>query len=144
MVKATRFLHRLFKRAFPRMAKGRVANIMGETQGLGQILIQPQCAGNGAANLRHLYAVGEPNPEMIAIGRDKNLRLVPQSAKRDGMNNAIPVALKIASGATHLSVGFAMLPPTTMICATGIAGVHRHFPDSRSISCPASDEKIVA
>jgi hypothetical protein len=78
--------------------------------------------------------VGEPNPEMIPIGGDKNLRLVPQSAKRDGMNNAVPVALKIASGAAHLSVGFAVLPPATMVCATGIAGMLRHFPDSRSIS----------
>lgn len=134
MVKTARFLHRRFKRAFPRMAKGGVADIMGETQGLGQILIQPQRAGNGAANLGHFYAVGEPDPEMISIGCDKNLRLVPQSAKGNGMNNAVPVALKIASGTAHLSIGFAMLPPTTMICATGIAGMHRHFPDSRSIS----------
>jgi hypothetical protein len=134
MVKAAGFLHRLFKRAFPGMTKGRVANIMGETQGLGQIFIQPQCTGNCAANLRHFNAVGEPNAEMIPIGGDKNLRLVAQSAKRDGMNNAIPVALKIASGAAHLGIGFAMLPPTTMVCTAGIAGMLRHFPDSLSIS----------
>ena len=134
MVKAAGFVHRLFKRTFPGMAKGRVADVMGETQGLGQILIQPQRARNGAADLCHFYAVGEANPEMIPIGGDKNLRLVAQSAKGNGMNNAVPVALKIASGAAHLSIGFAMLPPTTMVCATGIAGMLRHFPDSRSIS----------
>jgi hypothetical protein len=39
MVKAAGLLHRLFKRAFPGMAKGRVANIMRQTKRFSQIFI---------------------------------------------------------------------------------------------------------
>ena len=42
MVKPAIGLHRRIQRIFPGMAEGRMAQIMRQRQGLGQILIQPQ------------------------------------------------------------------------------------------------------
>jgi hypothetical protein len=76
------------------MAEGRVADIVGKAERLRQILIDAQGARQRAADLRDLQAVGQANPEMIAIGRDEYLRLVPQPPERDRVDDAIPVALK--------------------------------------------------
>ena len=41
----------LVQRLFTRMAKGRMPQIMGQTDGLGQILVEPQGPGNGTGDL---------------------------------------------------------------------------------------------
>ena len=41
----------LVQRLLTRMAKGRMPQIMGQTDGLGQILVEPQSTGNGAGDL---------------------------------------------------------------------------------------------
>ena len=41
----------LVQRLFTRMAKGRMPQIMGQTDGLSQILVEPQSTGNGAGDL---------------------------------------------------------------------------------------------
>src|SRR3546814_10096167 len=83
MVKAAMRLHRALERILPRMAKGWMADIVRETQRLGQILVEPERAGDAAADLRDLDAVGQANAVMIAVGRDEHLRLVAQAAKGD-------------------------------------------------------------
>ena len=46
MVEPAKGLHRFFQRILARMTEGRMANIVGQAQGLGQILIQAQRAGD--------------------------------------------------------------------------------------------------
>ena len=46
--------HQIAKRILARMAKGRVAQIMGQRNRLGQILVRPKGAGNRAGHLRDL------------------------------------------------------------------------------------------
>ena len=103
MVEAAKGLHRFFKRILARMAEGRMANIMGQTQGLGQILIQAQRAGNRPANLCHLKTVGQADTKMVTIGGNKNLRLVAQAAKRDRMNDTVTVPLKNIAWPAHIA-----------------------------------------
>ena len=53
--------------ALSRMAKGRVPQVMGQADGLGQILVEAQGAGNGAGDLRNLQRVGEPGAVEVAL-----------------------------------------------------------------------------
>ena len=53
--------------ALSRMAKGRVPQVMGQTDGLSQILVEAQGAGNGSGDLRHLQRVGEPGTVEVAL-----------------------------------------------------------------------------
>ena len=55
----------LIQNKFPRMAKRRVSQIMAQRNGLHQILVHPQCLGDGSGILRHLQCVGHAGPIMI-------------------------------------------------------------------------------
>ena len=93
--------HRLGQSIFARMAERRVTNVMCQTQGLGQILVQPQRARDHPADLRHLQRVREANAVVIAIGRDEHLRFRPQPPKGNRMNDPVAVTLIIAAGAAR-------------------------------------------
>jgi hypothetical protein len=58
-----------------------MAQIVSQAKRFGQILVQPQRAGNCAANLGDLNAVRQADPEMVPVRRHKDLRLVPQTSK---------------------------------------------------------------
>ena len=90
---------RFIERILARMAKRRVADIMRQAQSLGEILVQPQRAGDHPADLRHFEAVGEAHAVVIAIGGDEHLRLVAQAAEGDRMDDAVAVALVDTAGA---------------------------------------------
>ena len=74
------------------MAEGRVAEVMGKGQGLGQVLVKTERAGDGAGHLRHLDRVGQPRPVVISLVIDEDLRLVLQAAEGRGMDDPVPVA----------------------------------------------------
>ena len=88
----------LRQRILAGMAKWRVADVVGKTQRLGQILVQPQRPGDHPADLRHLQTVGKAHAIVVAIGGDEHLRLVAQAAEGDGMDDAVAVALIDAAG----------------------------------------------
>ena len=76
------------------MTERRMAEVMGEAQRLGQVLVEAERAGDRAADLRDFEAVGQPNPVMVAVGRDEHLRLVPQAAEGDRVDDPVAVALE--------------------------------------------------
>ena len=84
--------HRGIERALAGMAEGRVAEIVGERQRLGQILIDMKRAGDGAGDLRHFEAVGQPRAVMVAFVIDEDLRLVIQAAEGGRVQDAVAVA----------------------------------------------------
>ncbi len=94
------------------MAERGVAEVMSERQGLGQILVEAERAADGAGDLRHFEAMGQPGAVMIALVIDKDLRLVGQPAKRRRMNDAVPVALK---GRAYYMLRLRMEPPTRLL-----------------------------
>jgi hypothetical protein len=73
------------------MAEGRVAQIVSQSDGFGQVLVQPQGPGGGPSDLGHLERVGEPNAVMVALGRDEDLRLVLEATKRLRVDDAVAV-----------------------------------------------------
>jgi len=78
----------------PAMAERRMAKVVGQAQGLGQILIETQGAGDRPSDLGDFEAVGQPDPEMVAVGGDEHLGFVTQAAESDRMDDAVAVALK--------------------------------------------------
>ena len=97
VVEPAMLAHAVVERVLARMAEGRVAEIVREGQRLGEILVQPQRAGQGAGDLRHLDGVGQARAEMIALVVDEDLRLVLQPPERRGVDDPVAVALEFAA-----------------------------------------------
>ena len=83
--------------ALSRMAEGRVPQIMGKRQRLGEILVQPQCAGECAGDLRDLERMGEPRAVMVALVEHEHLGFVLEPAEGGRMDDAVAVAAKGAA-----------------------------------------------
>ena len=94
VIEAAGIGHRRLQRVLAGMAEGRMADIVGEAERLGQILVEAERAGHGPADLRDFEAVGQADPEMVAVGRDEDLGLVAQAPERDRMDDPVAVALE--------------------------------------------------
>ena len=68
--------HHLIQRALARMTKGGVPQVVRQRDGFGQILVQPQRAGDGAGDLGYLQRMGQPGAVMVALRRQKHLCFV--------------------------------------------------------------------
>ena len=70
---------------FPGVAKGRMADVVSEGKGFGQIGVKPQSSCQCARGLRDLEGVGEPAAEVIARRKPgetgENLRFACETAE---------------------------------------------------------------
>ncbi len=82
------------ERLFTHMAEGGMAEVVTQADGLDQILIQGQCAGHGAGDLRDLQRVREPGAVVVAAGGDEDLRFVLEPAEGLGVHDPVAVALE--------------------------------------------------
>ena len=82
----------------PGMTKRRVAQVVRQTDGFDQILIQPQCARDGAPQLRNLQRMGQAGAKQVTLMVQKNLCFIDQAAKCIGMDDTITVALEFCAG----------------------------------------------
>ena len=94
VVKAAIGLHALLQFILARMAKGRVAKVMGESDGFAQIRIQSHRRGDRPRDLSDLQRVGQARAEVVAFMGDKDLRLFLQAAKGRGVDDPIPIPRK--------------------------------------------------
>jgi hypothetical protein len=76
------------------VAEWRVAKIMRERQRLGEIVVEAERAGKRASDLTDLERMGKSCSKMIALVRDKNLRLVGEPPERRAMDDAVAIPLK--------------------------------------------------
>ena len=105
MVEAADGLHGLVQRVLAGMAERRVAEVVGQREGLDQVFVQVERAGHRARDLRDLQAVRQPRAVMVALVVDEDLRLMDQPAERGRMDDAVAVALiDRARGAGRLLV----------------------------------------
>ncbi len=88
----------LVERALAGMAERRMAEIVAERRGLGQILVEPERAGERAGDLRHFQGVGQAGAEMIALVEDEHLGLVGEPPERRRMDDSVAVAAEGAAG----------------------------------------------
>src|ERR1035438_3953020 len=70
-----------------------MAEVMRERNGFGQILVQPQRAGDVARDGGDLNGVREARAKVIAGAVEKNLRFVFEPAKSARVDDAVAVAL---------------------------------------------------
>jgi len=86
--------HYFVQGVLPGMAEGRMAQIVAQGYGLGQVFVQAQGPGYGARYLGHFQGVGEAGAKMVAFGSDKDLGLMLQPAEGLAMNNPVAIPLE--------------------------------------------------
>src|SRR5262249_58992142 len=89
MIEAAAGCEAAIERALAGMPEGGMAEIVGERQRLGQILVETERAGERARDLGDLEGVGQPGAKMIPFVEDEDLGLVRESAKRGGVDDAV-------------------------------------------------------
>ena len=108
VVEAAEVAERLVEGRLAGVAEGRVAEIVGERDGLAEVLVEGERAADGARDLRHLEGVGEPGAEMVALEVDEYLGLVFEAAEGSRVDDAVAVPLMgRAESALRLPVGTA-------------------------------------
>jgi hypothetical protein len=137
VIEAAGARHRLLERVLAGMAEGRMADIVGEAERFGEVLVEAEGAGERSADLGDLEAVGEAHPEMVAVGRDEHLSLVTEAAEGHRMDDPVAIALEGVAGPPRLALRVPVQPPPR---GGGIGGEARdrpHLVESFTISCPA-------
>src|SRR5690606_6089794 len=82
-----------------------MAQVMRQRDGLGEVFMQTQVAGQRTGNLRDLYAVCQPCAEQITFVIDENLGFVLKQPEGIAMDDTITIALEgIASHGRGLGV----------------------------------------
>ncbi len=99
------------------MAEGRVAQVVRQRDGFDQVLVQAQVAGDGARNLRHFQAMGEPGAEQVTFMVDEDLGLVLEPPEGRAMDDAVAVALELRARGRGR---FGVYPPK---CLRGAGGI---------------------
>ena len=85
------------------MGEGRMADIVSERQGLGEIFVETEDRGYGARNLRDFDGVGQAVAEMVGKAGREDLRLGFQAAECPGVNDTVAIALE---GVAVRMIGF--------------------------------------
>src|ERR1700677_5254155 len=71
-----------------------MAEIVGQPDGLDQVLIDLEGTGHGPRNRRDLHRMGHARAVMIARAVQEDLGLVLESAERTAVDDAVTVALE--------------------------------------------------
>ena len=85
---------RLVEGLLARVPEGCVAEVVAERDRLREILVQPQRARHGPGDSRRLEGVREPRAVVVATRVDEDLGLVPESAERLVVDDAVAIALE--------------------------------------------------
>src|SRR5262249_2939888 len=75
-----------------------MAEVVGERQRLGQILVEPERARERAGNLRDLQRMGQTGAKMIAFVKNEDLGLVREPPEGARMDDAVAIAAEGVAG----------------------------------------------
>ena len=81
VVEAAEAAEACVERALAGMAERRMAEIVRQRQRLGEVLVEPERAGERAGDLRDFQRMGQPGAVVVALVIDEHLRLVRQPAE---------------------------------------------------------------
>ena len=95
VVEAAVRAHQAVERLLPLVAEGRVPEVVRQSDGLGEVLVQAERAGDVPRDRGDLHGVGEPGAEMVAAAVEEDLGLVLQAAEGAAVDHAVPVALEL-------------------------------------------------
>ena len=103
VIKAAEILHLQGQLTLALMPEGRMPQIMGESERLGQVLIAAQGPRQCPCNLRDFQGMGQTGTVQIALMGHKHLGLSLQPAKGRRVYDSVTIALEcIAHGAVSL------------------------------------------
>ncbi len=80
------------------MTERRMSQIMGKSNGLGEIIIEFQAARQSPRDLRNFDRVGQSRAEVVALEGHEHLAFMRKAAKCRGMNDPVTIPLKGAAG----------------------------------------------
>ena len=124
VVKAAPRRHLPFQLVLAGVAERRMAQVVRQSHGLGQVRIQLQRRGHRAGDLRHLQRVGQAGAVVVALVRHEHLGLFLQAAKSGGVDDAVAVA---GEGRARGALGAAKAPALGVGGVFGIGGAARHL-----------------
>ena len=84
----------LVERFLARVAEGRVAEVVAETDRLDEVLVQTQRPRDHPRDRGRLERVGHSRAVVVPVGVDEDLRLPLEPPERLGVDDAIAVALE--------------------------------------------------
>ena len=91
--KAAVAFHQAREHGFALVAEGRMAEVMGEGDGFGQVSVQLEGAGDVARYGGDFHRVREPGAEMIAGAVEEHLGLVFETAEGARVDDPVAVPL---------------------------------------------------
>jgi hypothetical protein len=91
---AVTLAHARVENALADVAERRVAEVVAERDGLGQVLVEAQRPRNGPRDHAGLERVRQPGPVVVALGRDEDLRLVLEPPEGLRVDDPVAVALE--------------------------------------------------
>ena len=103
---------RFVERVLPGVAERGVPDVVPEPDRLGQVLVQPERAGDDARDRRRLQRVRHPGAVVVALRVDEDLRLPLQPAERLRVDDPVPVALERRP---HRARFLVALPPAGLV-----------------------------
>jgi hypothetical protein len=119
MVEPAMRLQAGIQRPLAGVAERWMAEVMGQRQRFGEILVETELPGQRASDLRHFQRMREPGSVVIAFVEHEYLGLVFQAAKGGGMNDPVAVAPERATGLAR------RLGKQPAAAAVGVAGIDR-------------------
>jgi hypothetical protein len=111
----------IIERAFARMTKRRMSQVVAKRDRFGEILIEPKRAGDCPANAGNLKRVCQPRPVMVAFRLEKHLRFMLQAAKSVAMDYPVDVPLKTCP---DFAFGFGSFPASGFSGKQSLRGQH--------------------
>ena len=87
-------LEALVESALTGVAERRVADVVDQGEGLGEVLVEAEAGGNGAGDLGDLDGVGEAGAEVVGGAAGEDLGLAGETAEGSGLDNALAVTLE--------------------------------------------------
>ena len=94
VIEPTKRLQTAIERALAGMAERRVPEVVGERQGLGEILVKAERASKRAGDLGDFKGVSEPGAVMITLVKHEDLGLVLEPTEGRRVDDAIAIAAK--------------------------------------------------
>jgi hypothetical protein len=122
-------LHQEIECLLSGVSKGRVTQVVGEGDRLGEILVQTECSSHCTTHRGDLDGVGQSGPVVVSLAVKKYLGFSIKSPEGGSVDDAIPVSL-VAGPEGMLCLGkqssCALGSPLGVGCKKRFAGVRGH------------------
>ena len=119
MIESAVIAHEMVEFVFAGVAEGGVADVVGEADGFGEVFVDVEGAGEGAADGGHFHGVGESGAVVIVGAVDEYLRFVFEATEASAMEDAVAVAREAGAGAVFVFVVFTAEALIAAYCVRG-------------------------